>query len=207
MWRSTPMASEHRRENQEIVLNISPDGNQNSSTVCISPVGYLWVRWLVDTLWIVNINSLFPYGQIYEQVGYESKQHTFLFSLTLLILLSHFHVFVFASSINPLLITITWRAQPEKIIKDDFSRVLSHPSAPTWNNQEMGWDKGVKPEAINSNMRADILRIIPEQPSDICVGAFGCQCHRLCKLTNDCSHIPTCFANHKGHLAEKISCR
>ena len=126
MWRSTPMAGEHRRESQEIVLNISPDGNLNSSAVCISPDGYLWVRWLVTTLWIVNINSLFPYRQIYKQVGYKSTQHTFPFSLTLLISLSPFLVFICAPSINLLLITITWRAQPEKIVKDDFASSVVH---------------------------------------------------------------------------------
>ena len=62
----------------------------------------------------------------------------------------------------------------------------------------MSSDKGVNPEAINSDMRADILRNIPEVLSGVCVGAFGCPSHQSCKHTNDSTQYPSSFAKHKG---------
>ena len=56
-----------------------------------------------------------------------------------------------------------------------------------------------QPEAMDSDLRADIVRIIPEKMSDMCVGPFSISTLSTMYLTNSCAQIPPCFVKHQHH--------
>ena len=57
-----------------------------------------------------------------------------------------------------------------------FSKAIVIPLNPNTNDirdyVEMRLDRGSEPEAMNNNLRADIVRVILEKISDMCVGPF-----------------------------------
>ena len=48
-----------------------------------------------------------------------------------------------------------------------------------WNCLEIGLERGLEPEGMSNDFRADIVRVIPGKISDICVGPFHISTPRM----------------------------
>ena len=74
-------------------------------------------------------------------------------------------------------IFLTGRPPVTEDIKRYFPKAVVIPISPNMddimNYLEMRLDKDPEPEAMDDDLRADILRIIPERTSDMCVGIFS----------------------------------
>ena len=74
-------------------------------------------------------------------------------------------------------IFLTGRPHVTEDIKRYFPKAVVIPISPNMddirNYLEMRLDKDLEPEAMDDDLRADILRIIPERTSDMCVGIFS----------------------------------
>ena len=74
-------------------------------------------------------------------------------------------------------IFLTGRPHVKEIIQGYFAEVVVIPISPNHddirNYVVMRLDRDDEPEAMNDDLRADIVRIILERMSDMCVGAFS----------------------------------
>jgi len=74
-------------------------------------------------------------------------------------------------------IFLTGRPHVQEAIRSYFARAVVIPIIPDTgdirNYLEMRLEKDVEPEAMTDGLRADIIRIIQENISNMCVGAFG----------------------------------
>ena len=72
---------------------------------------------------------------------------------------------------------LTGRPQVKEVIQKYFTKVAVIPISPNRgdvrNYLEMRLGRDDEPEAMNNDLRADIVRTILEKMSDMCVGTFG----------------------------------
>ena len=87
-------------------------------------------------------------------------------------------------------IFLTGRPHVKEAIVRYFTNAVVMPISPNTddisNYLDMRLDRDDNPEAMNSNLRANIVRIIQEKMSDTCVGAFAVSLYQRCILTKDC---------------------
>ena len=73
-------------------------------------------------------------------------------------------------------IFLTGRPHVKENIQRYFSKMVVIPIKPNTddirNYLEMRLERDDEPEAMDNDLRADIVKIIPEKMSDMCVGAF-----------------------------------
>jgi len=73
-------------------------------------------------------------------------------------------------------IFLTGRPHVQEVIQRYFTNTVVIPISPNTddirNYLEMRLDRDAEPEAMNSDLRADIVRVIVEKISDMCVGPF-----------------------------------
>ena len=100
-------------------------------------------------------------------------------------------------------IFLTGRPHVTEDIQRYFMMVVVIPISPNTddirNYVEMRLDRDSEPEAMSNGLRADIVRVILEKISDMCVRPFSISPYQLCVLTGDCGQIPPCFAQYRRH--------
>ena len=74
-------------------------------------------------------------------------------------------------------IFLTGRPHVREDVRRYFTSAVVIPISPNTNDirtyLEMRLDEDTEPEAMNNNLRADIVRVIMDKTSDMCVGPFG----------------------------------
>ena len=109
-------------------------------------------------------------------------------------------------------IFLTGRPHIKQDIRRYFPRVVVIPISPNMddisNYLEMRLDRDGEPEAMNKDLRADIMRIMREKMSDMYVKEFFFSFHHQCIVTNDGTKVPPCCAEYRrnsgrGHNSSK----
>ena len=102
-------------------------------------------------------------------------------------------------------IFLTGRPHVRDDIQRYFTKAVVIPISPNRddirNYLEMRLDRDAEPEAMSSDLRADIVRVILEKISDMYVGLFRIPTLSMVYtvLTDNCVQIPPCFAQHRGY--------
>ena len=86
-------------------------------------------------------------------------------------------------------IFLTGRPHVKDDIRRYFPKVVVIPVSPTMgdikNYLEIRLDRDAEPEAMSDSLRADIIRVMQEKISDMCVKALAFPLYHRCILTND----------------------
>ena len=100
-------------------------------------------------------------------------------------------------------IFLTGRPHAKEAIQRYFAKAVAisvHPNQGDIKNYlEMRLERDEEPDAMNNDLRANIVRTILEKMSDMCVREFGASLlSAMYKvLTNNCVQISSCYAKYR----------